>query len=335
LLLADALVLLTCRCLVFACRWVNPIANFDNILNAMVTLFSISTTELWVDTTMAAVDAVGPELQPITNHNPGVAVFFVVFVCFGAFFILQLFVSVTLEKVRLLAHCCYNLLHSDIGHCQDCVSATRHAKPQLLFSSVAQASALGYPATVHGGIWDLPDRLCMPGDRGSVHAAYSSSCLALSKAGLVAASVFAHPSTNVLHQPPDHIFPCTLSCCLLQFGEIAKGGSAMLTAKQEQWLTIQRMMAATDIEVQPQPPQDFARLLLYHLVTSQAFEAVVIGFIMANMVLLAMTHQGMNQAWQDAMSYANLAFTVVFAMEALLKLVAFGPWQYIRVRRGG
>jgi hypothetical protein len=87
---------------VFACRWVNPTANFDNILNAMVTLFTISTTELWVDTTMAAVDAVGPELQPVTNHNPGVAVFFVVFVCFGAFFILQLFVSVTLEKVRLL-----------------------------------------------------------------------------------------------------------------------------------------------------------------------------------------------------------------------------------------
>lgn len=82
--------------------WYNRPANFDNILRAVWTLFSISTTELWVDQMDACIDAVGVEQQPIRNSNPAVAVFFVVFMIFGAFFVLQLFVSVTLEKVRAL-----------------------------------------------------------------------------------------------------------------------------------------------------------------------------------------------------------------------------------------
>jgi hypothetical protein len=73
--------------------------NFDNVVLAMLTLFQISTTELWVDVTFSAVDAVGVDQQPVKNHNPAVAVFFVLFMIFGCFFILQLFISVTLEKV--------------------------------------------------------------------------------------------------------------------------------------------------------------------------------------------------------------------------------------------
>lgn len=33
---------------------------------------------------------------------------------------------------------------------------------------------------------------------------------------------------------------------------------------------------------------------------------------------------------QDVMSYTNLIFTVIFGLEALLKIVAFGPWNYLR-----
>jgi hypothetical protein len=80
--------------------WVNRGQNFDNIVSAVVTLFSISTTELWVDTMGAGIDAVGIDLQPLRDAQPAVAAFFVVFMIFGAFFVLQLFVSVTIEKVK-------------------------------------------------------------------------------------------------------------------------------------------------------------------------------------------------------------------------------------------
>jgi len=63
------------------------------------TLFSISTTELWVEQMQASIDAVGIDVQPVRDANPAVAVFFMCFMIIGAFFVLQLFVSVTIEKV--------------------------------------------------------------------------------------------------------------------------------------------------------------------------------------------------------------------------------------------
>eukprot|EP00882_Tetradesmus_deserticola_P033810 GHRQ01038657.1.p1 GENE.GHRQ01038657.1~~GHRQ01038657.1.p1 ORF type:complete len:184 (+),score=57.40 GHRQ01038657.1:62-613(+) len=79
-------------------RWVNRVANFDNILAATLTLFQISTTELWVDTMYDSVAAVDIDQQPRSGHNPALAVFFVVFMIFGCFFVLQLFIATALEQ---------------------------------------------------------------------------------------------------------------------------------------------------------------------------------------------------------------------------------------------
>lgn len=82
--------------------WRRARMHYDNVGAAALTLFSISTTELWVDAMHAASDAAGPGLQPVRGARPAAAVFFVVFMVIGTFFVLQLFVSVTLEKVRLV-----------------------------------------------------------------------------------------------------------------------------------------------------------------------------------------------------------------------------------------
>jgi hypothetical protein len=81
------------------CRWVKPSANFDNVATAMLTLFETATLELWVDIMFSGVDAVGVGMQPLTNHNPAAVVFFLVFIAVGAFFVLNLFIGVTLDKV--------------------------------------------------------------------------------------------------------------------------------------------------------------------------------------------------------------------------------------------
>ena len=72
--------------------------NFDNVLNGMALLFEIATTEGWVDVMYAAIDQRGEGMQPVRDSNPLWAVFFIVFLIFGAFFILELFVGVTIDN---------------------------------------------------------------------------------------------------------------------------------------------------------------------------------------------------------------------------------------------
>lgn len=46
-----------------------------------------------------SIAAVGVDRQPTDGANPALALFFVVFIIFGGFFVLQLFVATTIEKV--------------------------------------------------------------------------------------------------------------------------------------------------------------------------------------------------------------------------------------------
>ncbi|GFR46009.1 hypothetical protein Agub_g7487 [Astrephomene gubernaculifera] len=78
--------------------WVNQRATFDHVGAALLTLFQVATLELWVDITFSAVDATAEGQQPLWNHNPAVALFFVAFIVVGSFFVLNLFVGVTLDK---------------------------------------------------------------------------------------------------------------------------------------------------------------------------------------------------------------------------------------------
>ena len=68
----------------------------------MLALFEMSTLEMWLDVMYNGIDAVGVDRQPRRDHNIAVAIFFVTFIIIGAFFVLNLFVSVTIDKVRSL-----------------------------------------------------------------------------------------------------------------------------------------------------------------------------------------------------------------------------------------
>jgi len=72
--------------------------TFDNVLFGISTLFEISTTEGWTEVMYAAIDQRGIGMQPLKNSNPIWALFFVCFLVFGAFFVLELFVGVTIDN---------------------------------------------------------------------------------------------------------------------------------------------------------------------------------------------------------------------------------------------
>ena len=64
------------------------------------------------------------------------------------------------------------------------------------------------------------------------------------------------------------------------------------------------------------------RVLL--LVTGKWFDPAIVTVILVNTVTLAMGHHGASAAFNQGLSMCNYVFTVVFAMEMVLKLTAFG-----------
>lgn len=82
--------------------WERYPSNFDNILEAMLTLFIMSTLEGWPDILMHGVDTTFADHQPKENSNPFVAYYFVIFILVGSFFFVNLFVGVIFDNFKRL-----------------------------------------------------------------------------------------------------------------------------------------------------------------------------------------------------------------------------------------
>jgi hypothetical protein len=76
--------------------------NFNNVISALVLLFECSTTEGWVTFLHTSIDAVGVGMQPIENHNPVWFLYYFIFLIFGSFFMLDLFVGVMIDNFNSL-----------------------------------------------------------------------------------------------------------------------------------------------------------------------------------------------------------------------------------------
>jgi hypothetical protein len=78
-------------------RWVLHPRNFNNCGSALLTLFEVATLEQWAHEIMyPAIDAVSSTESPVRDYNPAMALFFVVVIISGSFFMLNIFVGVVL-----------------------------------------------------------------------------------------------------------------------------------------------------------------------------------------------------------------------------------------------
>ena len=78
--------------------WKSQDMNFDNVFNAMQTLFEMSTTEGWTAVMYMGVDARSPDLAPKRDNTPALAFFFLAFMIVANFFILNLFIGIILDN---------------------------------------------------------------------------------------------------------------------------------------------------------------------------------------------------------------------------------------------
>ena len=75
-------------------EWRRFDSNFDDIGQAMMTLFIVSSLEGWPDIMYQAIDITKRDNGPKKENSPGHMVFFIVFIMIGGFFFLNFFIGV-------------------------------------------------------------------------------------------------------------------------------------------------------------------------------------------------------------------------------------------------
>jgi hypothetical protein len=71
-------------------------------------------------------------------------------------------------------------------------------------------------------------------------------------------------------------------------------------------------------------PDQAWRTWFHELVTSPKFQWTITISIMLNMIQMAMLHEDQSKSFNWFMEFTNYIFTIIFIVEAILKLIAFG-----------
>ncbi|XP_062401291.1 sodium channel, voltage gated, type VIII, alpha subunit b [Sardina pilchardus] len=79
-------------------RWKNVKINFDNVGAGYLALLQVATFKGWMDIMYAAVDSRKVEDQPMYEDNIYMYIYFVIFIIFGSFFTLNLFIGVIIDN---------------------------------------------------------------------------------------------------------------------------------------------------------------------------------------------------------------------------------------------
>ncbi|MFH4977937.1 hypothetical protein AB6A40_004646 [Gnathostoma spinigerum] len=91
-------------------KWVNQRYNFDNLGQALMSLFVLSSKDGWVSIMYQGIDATGVDLQPVENYNEWRMIYFISFLLLVGFFVLNMFVGVVVENF----HKCKEALEAEM-----------------------------------------------------------------------------------------------------------------------------------------------------------------------------------------------------------------------------
>ncbi|XP_072297150.1 sodium channel protein type 2 subunit alpha-like isoform X1 [Eucyclogobius newberryi] len=78
--------------------WTKVKVNFDNVGLGYLSLLQVATFKGWMEIMFAAVDSRGVEEQPVREINLYMYLYFVIFIVFGSFFTLNLFIGVIIDN---------------------------------------------------------------------------------------------------------------------------------------------------------------------------------------------------------------------------------------------
>uniref|UniRef100_A0A1I7USK1 Voltage-dependent T-type calcium channel subunit alpha n=1 Tax=Caenorhabditis tropicalis TaxID=1561998 RepID=A0A1I7USK1_9PELO len=114
-------------------KWVNHRYNFDNLGQALMSLFVLSSKDGWVSIMYQGIDAVGVDVQPIENYNEWRMIYFISFLLLVGFFVLNMFVGVVVENF----HKCKEALEREMREKEKEKRLKRKLKRQKFEESMA------------------------------------------------------------------------------------------------------------------------------------------------------------------------------------------------------
>lgn len=87
-------------CLDYGGVWINPYPNFDNVKNSFTLLFEMMTTENWVFFMHLGIDSNALDYQPIKDNRYLFVIFFIIYMIFAYFFMLNLSISILFDNFK-------------------------------------------------------------------------------------------------------------------------------------------------------------------------------------------------------------------------------------------
>ncbi|ESN93132.1 hypothetical protein HELRODRAFT_89291, partial [Helobdella robusta] len=88
-------------CLTYGYEWYKPKVNFDNVAAAYLALFQVATFKGWMEILANSADIKEKDDQPEYESQPYTCLYFVVFIIFGSFFTLNLFIGVIIDNFNV------------------------------------------------------------------------------------------------------------------------------------------------------------------------------------------------------------------------------------------
>ncbi|XP_075241341.1 muscle calcium channel subunit alpha-1-like isoform X7 [Convolutriloba macropyga] len=103
--------------------------NFDNVFLAMLSLYTVMTFEGWPLLLYKSIDSRAPDIGPINNYRPVVAIFYFIYIIVIAFFMVNIFVGFVIVTFQSEGEQEYKNCELDKNQRQ-CVEFALKAKPQ-------------------------------------------------------------------------------------------------------------------------------------------------------------------------------------------------------------
>ncbi|XP_041575830.2 voltage-dependent T-type calcium channel subunit alpha-1G isoform X20 [Taeniopygia guttata] len=213
-------------------KWVRHKYNFDNLGQALMSLFVLASKDGWVDIMYDGLDAVGVDQQPVMNYNPWMLLYFISFLLIVAFFVLNMFVGVVVEN-----------FHKCRQH-QEEEEAKRREEKRLRRLEKKRRNLMLDDALMESSASAAQEAQCKP-----YYSDYSRF-----------------------------------------------------------------------------------RLLIHQMCTSHYLDLFITGVIGLNVITMAMEHYQQPKVLDEALKICNYIFTVIFVMESVFKLIAFGFRRFFQDR---
>ncbi|XP_024605424.1 voltage-dependent L-type calcium channel subunit alpha-1S [Neophocaena asiaeorientalis asiaeorientalis] len=109
-------------------QWTHNNFHFDNVLSAMMSLFTVSTFEGWPELLYRAIDSHKEDQGPVYNEHPEMAIFFIIYIILIAFFMMNIFVGFVIVTFQEQGETEYKNCELDKNQRQ-CVQYALKARP--------------------------------------------------------------------------------------------------------------------------------------------------------------------------------------------------------------